>query len=207
MSTWFKKNTATLLATVAIGVGLLASLQVSALSRKPATPTAVAVVDWIAVTDKVDEWKEMQAQLKKIRDGLVEEESKMQKSLADLKESMGVLPEGSESRRREEDKWILQSLQLQTWQKFRDNKLQSEQALRQVRLYNKIAAAIAKVADRDGWDIVLWDDSRNKQADENRLDAAAELISRRQVLYSRKQTVDITDEIILLMNNEFNAGP
>ncbi len=207
MNTWFKKNTATLLATIAIGVGLMASLQASALSRKPATPTAVAVVDWIAVTDKVDEWKEMQAQLKKIRDGLVEEESKMQKSLADLKESMGVLPEGSESRRREEDKWILQSLQAQTWQKFRDNKLQSEQALRQVRLYNKIAAAIAKVADRDGWDIVLWDDSRNKQADENRLDAAAELISRRQVLFSRKQTVDITDEIILLMNNEFNARP
>lgn len=207
MNTWFKRNAATLLAITAIGIGLFATLQASALSHKPASPTAVAVADWIAVTDKATEWGEMRAQLKKIGDGLMEEDSNMKKALDDLKESVSVLPAGSESQQREQDKYIIQSLQYDAWQKFADNKLKSEQARRQIRLYNKIIAAAAKIAERDGWEIVLWDDSRSKQADENKLAEAADLIGRRQVLYSRKDAVDITDEIILLMNNEFNAGP
>ena len=207
MNTWFKRNAATLLAITGIGIGLFATLQASALSRKPASPTSVAVADWIAVTDKANEWGEMRAQLKKIGEGLMEEDSNMQKTLADLKESMSVLPAGSESRQREEDKYIIQTLQYDTWKKFAENKLKSEQARRQVRLYNKITAAVAKIAQRDGWQVVIWDDSGSKQPDEAKFAEAAEMISRRQVLYSKKDAVDITDEIILLMNNEFNAGP
>lgn len=207
MNTWFRRNSALLLALVGIGIGLAASFQAAALSRKPATPTSVAVVDWFAVTDKVDEWKEMQAELNKLRDSLLEQDSKTQKALAELRESVTVLPEGSDTRRREEEKYVIQKLQYEAWKQFRDNKMQTEQARMQVRLYNRITAAVAKVAQRDGWSIILWDDSRTKTPVEGKLDEAAELISRRQVLYSRQDAVDITDEIVLLMNNEFNAGP
>ncbi|MCC6907727.1 MAG: OmpH family outer membrane protein [Phycisphaerales bacterium] len=206
MKIWFKRNSATLLAIAGICIGLMATLRASALSRKPATPTAVAVVDWIAITDKSAEWKEMQTQLETIGDELEQQSSAMQKTIADLKESVSVLPEGSENRRKEEDKFILESLKYDSWKKFAENKYGSEKALRQVQLYNRITAAVAQVAERDGWDIVLWDDARSKKVDEAKLDAAAELISRRQVFYSRKDVVDITDEVILLMNNEFKAG-
>ena len=207
MNTWFKRNAAALLAIVGISIGLFATLQASALSRKPASPTSVAVVDWIAITDKANEWAEMAAQISKIGDDLRAEDSNMQKALADLKESISVLPAGSESQQREQDKYVIQSLQHEAWTKFAENKLNSEKARRQVRMYNKITTAVAKIADRDGWQIVLWDDSRSKQPDEAKLADAAEVIGRRQVLYSRKDAVDITDEVILLLNNEFNAGP
>lgn len=206
MNTWLKRNAATLLAIVGISIGLFATLQASALSRKPASPTSVAVVDWIAVTDKASEWSEMMAQVTKIGEGLMEEDAKTKKSLNDLKESIAVLPEGSDSQQREQDKLIIQSLQYDTWKKFAENKVAMEKARRQIRLYNKITAAVAKIAERDGWQIVLWDDSRSKKPDELKLNDAADLISRRQVLFARKDAVDITDEVILLLNNEFKVG-
>jgi len=206
MNTWFKRNAAALLAIVGISIGLFATLQASALSRKPASPTSVAVVDWIAVTDKAAEWNEMMAQWKTIGEGLMEEDTKTQKALADLKESIAVLPEGSESQQREQDRFVIQSLQYDAWKKFAADKINSEKARRQIRLYNKITAAVAKIAERDGWQIVLWDDSRSKRPDELKLNDAVELIRGRQVLYSRKDAVDITDEVILLLNNEFKVG-
>ncbi len=206
MKNWLKENGSMLLAMAAVAVAVLTTVQASALSRKFASPTPVAVVDWLAVTDKVDEWKEMLAQLKKIEDGLREQDARLVKTLSDLKESILVLPEGSESRQREEDKYILASLESEGLKRFAENKLRTEKAKREVRLYQKISAAVSRIAERDGWQIVLWDDSKNKSPDLNKLEEAGQLISRRQVFYSRKDAVDITDAVILLMNNEFNAG-
>lgn len=206
MKNWLKENGSMLLAMAAVAVAGLTTVQASALSRKFASPTPVAVVDWLAVTDKVDEWKEMLAQLKKIEDGLREQDARLVKTLSDLKESILVLPEGSESRQREEDKYILASLESEGLKRFAENKLRTEKAKREVRLYQKISAAVSRIAERDGWQIVLWDDSKNKSPDLNKLEEAGQLISRRQVFYSRKDAVDITDAVILLMNNEFNAG-
>lgn len=206
MKYWLKENGSMLLAMAAVAVAVLTTVQASALSRKFASPTPVAVVDWLAVTDKVDEWKEMLAQLKKIEDGLREQDARLVKTLSDLKESILVLPEGSESRQREEDKYILASLESEGLKRFAENKLRTEKAKREVRLYQKISAAVSRIAERDGWQIVLWDDSKNKSPDLNKLEEAGQLISRRQVFYSRKDAVDITDAVILLMNNEFNAG-
>lgn len=206
MKNWLKENGSMLLAMAAVAVAVLTTVQASALSRKFASPTPVAVVDWLAVTDKVDEWKEMLVQLKKIEDGLREQDARLVKTLSDLKESILVLPEGSESRQREEDKYILASLESEGLKRFAENKLRTEKAKREVRLYQKISAAVSRIAERDGWQIVLWDDSKNKSPDLNKLEEAGQLISRRQVFYSRKDAVDITDAVILLMNNEFNAG-
>lgn len=206
MSTWISKNMTTMLALLGIGIGVFATVQASALSRKPAAPTAVAVIDWIAVTNKVDEWKEMLAQVKKLGDEFDQQDRDTQKALNDLNQSVSVLPEGSESRQREQDKLSLQVVQYEAWKKYADNKLNTLHAKMQVRLYNKISAAVGNVAERDGWQIVFWDDSRSKPADESKLEDAANLMSRRQVLYSQATTVDITDEVILLMNNEFRSG-
>lgn len=206
MNKWTKVNAATLLACAAVAVAMLTTVRASALSRRFASPTPVAVVDWIAVTDKVNEWREMEAQLKKIEDGLVEEANAMKKSLSDLQESIGVLPEGSESRQKEQDRLNRKQLEAEALLNFMKAKMATEKARRQVRLYQKISDAVAKVAERDGWSIVLWDDSKNKNPDLAKLNEAAELISRRQVFYVRKDAVDITDEVVLLMNNEFSAG-
>jgi len=209
MKTWLRTNGVTLLACLAVAIGVLTTVRASALSRKFASPSAVAVVDWIAVTDKVDEWKESEAQMRKMQDGLVEELTAYEKRLKDLSESIGVLPEGSESREREQDKLNRLSLEADGLLNYMKNRMGLEKAKRQIRLYQKISAAVAKVAERDGWDVVIWDDSKNKypDLDPKKLEAAAELIGRRQVFYARKDAVDITDEVILLMNNEFNAGP
>lgn len=212
MRNWLRNNGAMLLALAAVAVAVLTTVQASALSRKFASPTSVAVVDWLAITEKVDEWKEALTQVKKMEDGLVEELAAIDRRLKDLRESIAVLPEGSESRLREEDKYIRASIEHEALKQFAANKLRTEKAKRQVRLYQKISAAVGRVAERDGWQVVLWDDSKSKYPDlpspidANKLEQAAELIGRRQIFYTRRDAVDITDAVVLLMNNEFSAG-
>ncbi|MCC6908593.1 MAG: OmpH family outer membrane protein [Phycisphaerales bacterium] len=206
MNFWFRRHAAVLLALMGIGIALFASVQASALSRKPAAPTAVAVVDWTAVADKIDLWKDMLAELKALDGDLQRQGSEMQKALTELNESIQVLPEGGPARQRAREEFNLQLLNFNAWKAFAENKLKSEQAKRRIRLYNSITTAVGRIAERDGWQIVLLDDSRSRPIEDTRPEEAANIMNRRQVLYSHAQAVDITDEVVLLMNNEFRAG-
>lgn len=190
----------------ALVTALIASVKATALDQRWANPTPVAVVDWLKATDKVDEWAQMQTSLKQLRDQFVEEDNAWQTKLAELREGAGALPPDSPVRLQEEDKYVLQELQYRSWAQFRDAKLQQEQARMQVQLYLSIDKAVAKVAQRDGWSLVIWNDSSSKKPKGKDLASAAEMISRRQVLYAETATIDITDEVITLMNNEFQAG-
>jgi len=72
-------------------------------------------------------------------------------------------------------------------------------------LYENIYSSIARIAERDGWDIVLLDTTSIpvwQQQNLQRIRAAAQ---QRQVMF-RSTSVDITGDVLTLMNNEFAAA-
>lgn len=206
MKTVLSRGTLWLVTLAALGTALVATMKADALHKRFASPTPVAVVDWLKVTDKSKEWRDMQASLRSITETLLEEEADWQKKLSEMKEGIAALPPATGVRRQEEEQYVLKDLQFQAWKQFRQAKMQTEQARLQVRLYLRINDAIEKVARRDGWSIVLWNDSDVSKINEGNLEASAELMSRRRAFYADVNTVDITDEVVVLMNNEFDAG-
>lgn len=198
-----------LLCLTAVGVSLAASLRASALSHRMASPTPVAVVDWLKVTDNLDEWKEIQAQLQAMGDELREEGDAREAKLKEMQDGYKALPEGTEPFETERNKYLLEAMQYEAWVKFNQARLEDLKMRRQIEIYNKISAAAGEVAKQNGYWLVLWDDSSSKapKTEDASMQQAAELISRRQVVFVDSQApVSITDAVAQWMNNEYKAG-
>ena len=72
-------------------------------------------------------------------------------------------------------------------------------------LYENIYASIARIAERDGWDIVLFDTTVIPVWQQQNLQRIRSAAQQRTVMY-RSNSVDITGDVLTLMNNEFAAG-
>ena len=68
--------------------------------------------------------------------------------------------------------------------------------------YPKIYDAISRIAERDGWDIVLLDTSKIDPSSKDDLAAMNDAVARKHVLYVNPN-FDITNEVIVLLNDEY----
>jgi Skp family chaperone for outer membrane proteins len=71
-------------------------------------------------------------------------------------------------------------------------------------LYNKIQTSVCDILARDGWDIILIDDSGLDLPQMAQEAQMLQLILQRRVLCAADR-VDITEDVKTLMNNNFNA--
>ncbi len=71
-------------------------------------------------------------------------------------------------------------------------------------MYDKIADGAARIAQRDGIDLVLVDDRIFAIPATNRA-AQSAMLESKKVLYA-SEPVDLTDELLTMLNNEFSAG-
>ena len=200
------------LMTVAIALGgaflgattLVTTSAVAVNQRPPAQPTAVATVDLVRVLDELKEKgvleERLQQSLSDRQAQLDDVVNKIKTAQADLE----TLKPGTAAHREK----IRQIVELQAVGEARRNALQQIISLEKGEMlktiYEKINAAIAKIAERDGWDVVLLDDSGfplPNQAPDRDMERA---ILTRSVLY-KHNSVDVTSRVITLMNNEFGS--
>jgi Skp family chaperone for outer membrane proteins len=130
----------------------------------------------------------------------------MEDTLTPLMES----PETPERRAMQEDLAAL-SFEFQAWVRFAADKMDVERSLLMRDLYRSVKAAVKTMAEAEGYDIVIVDDSQGEllTSDEARVSREAQVrqqIAARRVLYTAP-TVDVTEQLIVRMNNEFKAGP
>jgi Skp family chaperone for outer membrane proteins len=95
----------------------------------------------------------------------------------------------------------------QSWARFTADEADIEQALAWQDLYRSIKQAAAALAQAEGYDLVIVDDSLgelsvNPNAQVSRSAQIQQQMRSRRLLYA-SETVDITDELILRMNNAF----
>ncbi len=191
-----------------LAASLFTGAAVATAARPPAQPTAVAVVDVPAILDGLNEKDRLEADLQTaIKDSRAKLEELTKEAMAlqeELDPENGILKQGSP----EYIRALGRLIELQSQAKARSQVLEQTLSLQQGEmlrtLYEKIEAAITKIADRQGYDIVLLDDSTFPLSNPAPFNQTQGEILNRSVIYAHDST-DITDDVVTLLNNEYQA--
>ena len=103
------------------------------------------------------------------------------------------------------DKLAFEQLQMEQWERIKKIEVDRERALMWQSMYRNVRAESQKLADAEGWDIILVNDGVTEiqlQRDSKvPLESQAqEQIVRRRVLFAAKG-IDVTDQLVVRMNN------
>lgn len=193
----------------AIGAGVWTGLGSPAMARNSMSgmPTPVAVVDIAEVLDNLDEKAQREGELKRIIEERKASVDRMTQQIGTLTEDLKLLPDGAEAKSKRE-----QLVRLQASRKIEAEiaaaLVENERQTMQVALVRKIIEATRKVAQRDGWQIVVTDDRHAADTGDGQdfnITQQLQLLAQRNLIFAA-EPVEITTEVTRLMNNEFKAG-
>lgn len=200
-----------LLAGVLLGVAGLAGVGVglgAGVAYQSADATAVAVVDIDAVSAELEEFKARVGEINVKRESRVAELRAISERISEINVELETLTDEQQQRGIELaiEGQALQA-DLQTKQQLFQQEADLLQAALTRELYEKIVAAVGRIAERDGYDIVLFNDQSISLNDPAAASFAGSVnaIKSKKVLYA-SDVVDLTNSVLALMNNEFAAG-
>ena len=173
-------------------------------SRPPAQSTSVVTVDIVEVIDKLVERGVREDELEANKDNRQAQLEEIADQIRILEADLKVSTRGTDDYK---DK-IRQAMEIQAVYKARGEALNQILSIDRGNvsreLYQKINEAVNRIADREGYDIVLFDDSLFPiQEDAPYQEVFRSIITRN--IISHHSSTDITDQVITLMNNEFTA--
>lgn len=207
-----KKNTirtTAILGLALVGAVAVLSYTADAVRMLRAQPTAVATVNLSDVLIGLEERAAAEMDLEKMSAGFSTEEEGKLKEIKTLEEALPdiVDPQAQSTAR---DELELKKLQYLAWQRVKVEQLDIEQSLRLQDLYKKITAAIGDMANTEGYDLVIVDDSSsefsyNPDARVSREIQTKQQIVGRRVLW-RNDAIDVTDAMVQRMNNAYQAA-
>lgn len=203
-----KRTHRTLLLAGALVLASAAMLGFKA-GRSQAAPTSVAVVDLFSLMNQLEEFKEddaalnvMATEFEKEINSAVDELKRKQNEIKDL-----VLTPEEDFRAR------ANLLELNaTVEAARQRSrlvLQFNENIRMIDLYQKISRACAEIASEKGYDLVLIrsdESSFGPLRDDVQPQQLRELMVLRQTIFV-SDAVDITDQLVVKMNNQKNLAP
>ena len=177
----------------------------SAETRLTAQPTTVAIVDVERALNELEELsalnKSLEANAKQRQENL----DALRKENDSLKAELSELPTNAKERQREIRARIFE---LNETIKARFNAYQTLIDIEKGEiigpLYTKLLTAVGEVSAREGYELVLFDD-RALQVPEGVQAVVNDAIQQKSILYASDR-LDITDQVVLLMNNKFQAG-
>ena len=172
-------------------------------------PTVVATIDLQRVMNSLVERADLEAALTAQSQEILAERDRRQAEIERLGGDLEAMAEGPEKDRMQED-LDLKLLQEMAWIRFVQQEIDIEKSLMLENLYRAMKKNIAELADIEGIDLVLINDGDNEFAvsgglQVSRQDQLREQISLRRILY-RNQSIDISDDLIIRMNNEYAAS-
>jgi Skp family chaperone for outer membrane proteins len=191
-----------LIPTLAILIAAIAWQAGANATRPPAPATAVATVDIVKIIEKLKEREVREAQLeenKNVRQAQLQEVAdKIRLLEADLKDGNRSTPEYKDK--------IRQAMEIQAVYKARGEALNQILSIDRGNvtreMYEKMLDAISRISDREGYDIVIFDDSLFEVPEDVQYQDVFRSIVSRSIIY-RHESIDITEQVVTLMNNEF----
>lgn len=168
-------------------------------------PTVVAIVDIDRLSTEMEEFKVPREEFQTKQDTRREQLRAIQTRMNSVAEELELIPEGDQNARI--DKLTEQAMldsELATRQQIYQQAADLEQAQLFKRMYDRIQSGAKTIAERDGIDLVLVDDRVFALSATNR-GAQRAMLESKKVLYA-DGAVDITDELLTLLNNEFTTG-
>ena len=182
------------LALLLVG-GLTGAIAQSGIS---AEPNAAAVVDVRRLLSELKQRQELDAGLQQKVQAFQNTVDERRRELAGLKQELDMLAEGQPEHTQGMEELQLKQLEFQAWQQFQQQKLQREQVRLQEQLYSKAMEGVGAVAQRMGFDMVLFKEGEIG-FDQSQPQAAIAQISLRKVLWASDR-IDITNAVLDHLN-------
>ena len=195
-------TTSKLIIILAAGaVALIGFVGARATGVLQAPPTSVAAVDMSRLFDQLTEKEDFDAELNTSRDQLRGEAANKQREAQELQADLDLLAPGTPAYQQKEEELSKKAIENNVWGQFEQAKLNKMAGLRIENLYRKALDAVALIAEESGYDVVIAKEAPPKFQYENLQQLLAK-ISLRKSLYT-SETIDITDQVIQRMNNEY----
>ena len=195
-----------LLAAVAIAFGYMGfqGQRLEAQDQANAKPTAVAVVNVAELISKCDKNKDFQAKVQKRDEAFVQERQKRQQAITDLRNDLDLV--GTDEERQKKIREITKlSYEYQAWENIERQNLLRDQRMFLIELYGEIDAAVSAIAQREGYDLVIFD-TPIPDFDTISPEQLIQVIGNRRVVY-RKEDVSITKDVLEKLNFDYkNRG-
>lgn len=194
------------LAVLALGVAWTYTVNVDA-SRTTsvmAAPTAIAVVDVARLVEEIDERGEWDMRIEVLQAAINDEYKDRHAAMERrLKESESTSDEAVRQTIR--DEVALMQLRLEEWARLKGQELDRERSLKWKSIYRNLRREAARVAEADGYELVLVNDSTAVIRTDPAVQVPLEQqvltqIQNRRILFSAPP-IDITEQIIVRMNN------
>lgn len=194
---------------IAAGIALIATLGAAlgagvAASRQ-AAPSTVAVIDIDRLSIELEEFKVPAEQFRAKQNAWSEELKALEARMKKADEELQLIPESDLDARIAK---IIQRSTLESELKTKNQLFQQASDLEQVKLfksmYDRIADGAVRIAERDGIDVLLVDDRVFTIPVSSRA-AQSDALATKKILYA-SESIDLTDELLTLLNNEFSAG-
>jgi len=199
-----RTNTLTVIACAAIVTATLVWHADATSTSPPAAPVAVATVDIVQIINGLDERSVREDELNERRRSRQAQLDEVVEQIKTLESDIQMLSAGTDERR---DK-IRELMEIRAVAEARRNALSQiisiDMGNVMSELYSKIEDAIRRIADREGYDLVLLDDSKLPLPENAKDSDVYRAIITKGIIYHRDST-DITDRVVTLLNNEFSA--
>lgn len=181
-------------------------------AREPAlaAPGKLATVDLGKVFDRLNENADWEMRLTSLQQRIGQEFQTRQASLeARIKELEAITDEAESAKARED--LILMRLRFEEWGRLKQLELDREKSLRWQTLYRAVRDEAARLAEAEGYEVVLVNDSLGPLNVSREIEMSQEQqvklqIEARRLLYAAKAT-DITEQLVVRMNNARAVRP
>jgi Skp family chaperone for outer membrane proteins len=187
---------------ISVVVVALASLALAPSAR--AAGGKVGSIDLNKILDQLDEKVFREQQLEKFLKGLEDNVNDKAKALKQGRTELDILVKGSPSYVSKREEVLRMTAQVQAEAQAAKVLAEEKKKSLQVDLYEKIGDATREFAKKNGYDLIVVDDSKEKiPEDANPQQAQAAMVNKR-VMFAAAD-IDVSDQIASQMNNEFKA--
>ncbi|MFM7134754.1 MAG: GvpL/GvpF family gas vesicle protein [Planctomycetota bacterium] len=174
-----------------------------------AAPSSIGTVDLATVFDRLADSAEWDVRIRALESSFTEELRAKNAELEKLRAEIEAMPEGADRAARA-DAGRLRKLQFEEWAALKQTEIDREKSLKWQAVYRAVREGAKRLAETEKIDLVVVDDSRteirSKRSAEVSLEAQVQgQISQLRILHAAK-TVDVTEKLIVLINNSRNAG-
>ena len=176
------------------------------------SPSVVVTVNLSQVLEKLDQRAAATVALKTMTEAFRAEDDKKKAELNEISNQLKAFEQTPDDPKRTElqEKAATMLMDYQSWLRFATSKADLEEALVMKDLYRTIKEAVKAMADSEGYDVVMVDDSQGELVlnDDAKMPRAVQMkqqiVARRTLFVSSR--VDITDHLITRMNNAYKSG-
>lgn len=194
---------AVLLGIVFLAMGLLRS-NTASVTAAPVKAPVIASVRISEVINGLDELKEREAELRLFIEDQKAGIKKIGEELQTLVDELNILPNGAAEKKEMVQKAMRLRLSLEVEGEISSQLIDQRRGEVYADIFTKITKSSQDLARREGYHLIIADDSGVEIKASTEQNVRAGILTRR-VLFS-DPALDVTDDLVLTMNNAWKAG-